>query len=180
MRITIDLGDRDMLYFRERLEAVRGGAQATDEKVVLDAARGLVSQVLAGESPEFVRDRIGKLALLVRMLEDADWRLEGDDRRRIVEVLAYFVDPDDVIPDKVPGLGYLDDAIMVELVVTELRHEIEAYEHFCAFRAERGADRKALEASRMRLQTRMRRRRRLDLDKRRARRRGGRSPISLW
>ncbi len=180
MKIVIELGDRDILYFRERLQTVRSGEQATDERVVLDAAKGLVSQILAGESPEFVRDRIGKLALLVRMLEDADWRLEGADRRRIVEVLAYFVDPDDVIPDKVPGLGYLDDAIMVELVVTELRHEIEAYEHFCAFRDERGADRDALEASRLRLQTRMRRRRRLDLDKRRARRRGGRSPISLW
>jgi uncharacterized membrane protein YkvA (DUF1232 family) len=180
MKITFELGDRDLLYFRERLQAVRGGEHAQNESVVLGAAKGLVSQVLAGESPEFVRDRIGKLSLLVRMLEDAEWRLEGEDRRRVLEVLAYFVDPDDVIPDKVPGLGYLDDAIMVELVVTELRHEIEAYESFCAFRAERGADREALEASRLRLQSRMRRRRRLDLDKRRARRRGGRSPISLW
>jgi uncharacterized membrane protein YkvA (DUF1232 family) len=180
MKISFELTDRDLTYFRERIQAVRSGEHAHDERLVITASKELVTQVLGGENPEFVRDRIGKLSLLVKMLEDAEWRLEGEDRRRVLDVLAYFVDPDDLVPDKIPGLGYLDDAIMVELVVQELRHEIEAYESFCAFRAERGADREALEASRLRLQTRMRRRRRNDLEKRRSRRRGGRSPISLW
>jgi uncharacterized membrane protein YkvA (DUF1232 family) len=180
MKISFELGDRDLRYFRERLQAIRSGEHSSDEGLVLTAAKQLVSQVLVEETPDFVRDRIGKLSLLVTMLEDAEWRLEGEDRRRVLEVLAYFVDPDDLIPDKIPGLGYLDDAIMVELVVQELRHEIEAYESFCAFRAERGPDSDALEAGRLRLQTRMRRRRRQDLEKRRSRRRAGRSPISLW
>jgi uncharacterized membrane protein YkvA (DUF1232 family) len=180
MKISLELGDADLRYFRERLRAVRSGPHATDEKVVIAGARELVARVLAAETPEFVRGRIEKLGLLVRMLEDAEWRLEGDDRTRVLEALAYFVDPDDLIPDRIPGLGYLDDAIMVELVVGELRHEIEAYEAFCAFRSERPADRDALEASRLRLQSRMRRRRRHDVERRRARRSGGRSPISLW
>jgi len=180
MKISFELGDRDLLYFRERLQVVRSGEHATDESVVLNSAKELVTQILAEETPDFVRDRIGKLSQLVQMLEDAEWRLEGADRRRVLEVLAYFVDPDDLIPDRIPGLGYLDDAIMVELVVQELRHEIEAYESFCAFRSERAPDTDALETSRLRLQTRMRRRRSQDLEKRRSRRRGGRSPISLW
>jgi len=180
MKISFELGDRDLRYFRERLQVVRSGEHATDEHVVLGSAKQLVTQILAEETPEFVRDRITKLSLLVRMLEDAEWRLEGADRRRVLEVLAYFVDPDDLIPDRIPGLGYLDDAIMVELVVQELRHEIEAYESFCTFRSERAPDTDALEASRHRLQTRMRRRRSQEMEKRRSRRRGGRSPISLW
>jgi uncharacterized membrane protein YkvA (DUF1232 family) len=180
MKISIELGDRDLRYFRERLQAVRSGEHASDESLVLSAAKELVTQVLVEEAPDFVRDRIGKLSLLVRMLEDDEWRLEGEDRRRVLEVLAYFVDPDDLIPDKIPGLGYLDDAIMVELVVQELRHEIEAYESFCAFRTERGPDHDALEASRLRLQGRMRRRRHQEMEKRRSRRRAGRSPIGLW
>jgi uncharacterized membrane protein YkvA (DUF1232 family) len=181
MKITFDLSDADLRYFRERLRAVRSGGQASDEKLVIDGAQRLVEQVLASESPEFVRGRIQKLGQLVQMLEDAEWRLEGADRARVLGVLAYFVDPDDLIPDRIPGLGYLDDAIMVELVVQELRHEIEAYDAFCAFRREQGPGAEALEASRLRLQARMRRRRRHDLDRRRSRRGGGgRSPISLW
>ena len=105
--------------------------------MVLKAAADLMAQVAAAEAPEFVQDRIGKLALLVQMLEDQRWRLTGADRARVLNVLAYFVDPDDLIPDRIPGLGYLDDAIMVELVLQELRHEIDAYQKFCEFQESR-------------------------------------------
>jgi hypothetical protein len=49
--------------------------------------------------------------------------------------LAYFSDPEDLIPDNIPVLGFLDDAIMVELVTRELHHDIEAYRDFVVFRA---------------------------------------------
>jgi len=84
-----------------------------------------------------------------------------------------------MIPDRLPGIGYLDDAIMVELIAQELRHEISAYQDFCAFRAtKKGQDK--LEARRDALQTRMRRRRRRDREDLRARREPGRSPLRLW
>jgi len=56
------------------------------------------------------------LEQLIQMLRDDEWRLEGRDRARILDALAYFVDPEDLIPDRLPGIGYLDDAIMVELI----------------------------------------------------------------
>jgi len=56
-----------------------------------------------------------------------------------LNALAYFTEPDDLIPDHIPGLGFLDDAIMVELVVRELEHEIEAYRDFCEFREQHSA-----------------------------------------
>ena len=81
-----------------------------------------------------------------------------------------------------PGLGYLDDAIMVELVVTDLKHEIEAYDAFVEFRKEKKKARAdtpdALEQRRTALQARMRRRRRSD--RARHERKAGRSPIGLW
>ena len=57
------------------------------------------------------------------------------ERNEILSALTYFSDPNDAIPDTIPVLGFLDDAIMIELVVEELKHEIDAYEDFCAFRA---------------------------------------------
>ena len=126
--------------------------------------------------------RLVKLEQLIEMLRDDEWRLEGRDRARILDALAYFVDPDDLIPDRVPGIGYLDDAIMVELVVQELKHDIKAYEDFCEFReshpkAEGGAK---LEARRLALQARMRRRRRRERQRHRDRPGSTRSPIRLW
>ena len=49
--------------------------------------------------------------------------------------LAYFCDPNDVIPDHVEVLGFLDDAVMIELSVRELKHELDAYDDFCDYRA---------------------------------------------
>ena len=44
-----------------------------------------------------------------------------------------------MIPDTIPVLGYIDDAIMIELVVKELRHEIEAFEDFSRYRRDLAA-----------------------------------------
>ncbi|MEZ4293271.1 MAG: hypothetical protein R3E53_23125 [Myxococcota bacterium] len=49
-----------------------------------------------------MRNRIAQLGKLTDMLEDADWRLEGEDRKRVLNALAYFADPDDLIPDRCP------------------------------------------------------------------------------
>ena len=145
-------------------------------------AAGLVEDVRSSEVPEFVLERVATLELLIEMLRDEQWRLAGKDRERILDALAYFVDPDDLIPDRVPGIGYLDDAIMIELVARELKHEIEAYEDFCAYRRKRRkpAGEAALEARREALQARMRRRRRRARAARRAGGRASRPPLRLW
>ena len=162
MRITFELSERDLRYFRDILKKVKTGDRASDERIVIQGALELVEKALQTEPPQFVRERIGALRQLVEMLRDAEWRLEGEDRQRVLSALAYFVNPDDLIPDRVPGIGYLDDAIMVELVLQELRHEIQAYRDFCEFRKSRPRDAlsEALESKRVALQMRMRRRRR--------------------
>jgi uncharacterized membrane protein YkvA (DUF1232 family) len=134
MRVSFELGERDLRYFRDRLQKVRKSKSARAEDRVILGAVKLVEEVADADPPEFVTERISKLSQLIDMLRDAEWRLEGEDRTRILDALAYFVDPDDIIPDRVPGLGYLDDAIMVELVVKELTHELAAYADFCAYR----------------------------------------------
>ena len=53
-------------------------------------------------------------------------------------------------------MGFLDDAIMVELVVQELRPEIDAYEEFCRFRDEHRADDAPPDVLHKRLETRRR------------------------
>ena len=184
MKVTFELSARDIRYFRDRLKTVRSSDGGSDEDAVVGPAAKLVAEARAAQPPEFVLERLVKLQQLVDMLHDREWRLEGRDRARILDALAYFVDPDDLIPDRIPGIGYLDDAIMVELVVQELKHEIKAYEDFCEFRQQSRKDEQQpdkLEVRRAALQTRMRRRRRSDRDKHRSRSSASsRSPLRLW
>src|SRR5205823_1176356 len=118
---------------------------------------------------EFVRSRLATVENLIAMAGDAGWALGEDDRNRIISALTYFADPEDMIPDNVPVLGFLDDAIMIEVVQRVLQPEIDAYADFCGFRNEESAQRgidaatigreEWLEERRAELQARMRNRR---------------------
>ena len=64
------------------------------------------------------------------MIRDEEWQLSDDERNSIRSALYYFVDTEDVIPDHIPGIGFLDDALYAEIVIQELRMEIRMYQEF--------------------------------------------------
>jgi uncharacterized membrane protein YkvA (DUF1232 family) len=171
MRVTFELHEDDLKHFRLiMLEARKSSARLSPEDIV-SGARKLLNSVESGKVPQFIRERLDSLERMIDMLVDHEWRLPEKDAARVLNALAYFCEPEDLIPDHIPGLGFLDDAIMIELVVRELRHEIEAYRDFCEFRATHKPNRgvksktsdltrdKWLESRRQALQSRMRRRR---------------------
>ena len=139
VQITIDLSDADLEYFRTAMRDAQKRAHGRDEKAILAGARHLARQTRSLTLPQFVTERLLALDTLTRMLEDTDWKLDGQHRTRVLQALAYFAEPSDLVPDQIPGLGFLDDAIMVELVVQELRPELDAYAIFGAQRDEERA-----------------------------------------
>ena len=165
LRISFELDDKDLRHFQLIMDEARRAASRMPPEDIVAAAEDLLATVPESDAPGFIVERLDKLRLMIRMLSDLEWRLPHNDATRVLNALAYFAEPEDLIPDHNPGLGFLDDAIMIELVVRELRHEIEAYNDFCDYRdrqSERGngASREGwLEARRKELQARMRRRR---------------------
>ena len=141
LSIRFDLSNEDLEHFRTLMRQARENTRSRSQAEVVKAAHALLDQVNESRAPQFVRDRLGRLTTLIEMLEDEEWALPEAERIRVHTGLAYFCEPCDLIPDHVTALGFLDDAIMVELVVEELRNELEAYEDFCRFRAEQTARR---------------------------------------
>jgi hypothetical protein len=180
IKVSFELTKRDIKYFRERLKRTRSNRTEDDEEDVILSAAALVKEAADADSPEFVRTRLDTLVVLIEMVRDGQWRLEGRDRARVLDALAYFADPEDLIPDRIPGIGFIDDAIMIELVARELKHEIKSYEDFCVFRGKtiKKADEMKIETRRQGLQRRMRRRRRSDLQ--RLRSTTTKSSLRLW
>lgn len=134
LQIKIELTDADLDYFRSRFREAEKMLGTMDLQKLVQSARTLVDSGLANDPPEFVRRRLNGLGGIVRMVEDETWQMPDDDRERVMQMLAYFVDPNDVISDEVPVLGLIDDAIAIELALRQLQHEIEAYEEFSAYR----------------------------------------------
>jgi uncharacterized membrane protein YkvA (DUF1232 family) len=136
LRVTFDLEEKDLKFFRANMKQAKQIAEQSTEEEILDKAEEMVTQVQAKEVPEFVRQRLERLGALVGMARDGEWALASQERKNVLAALAYFADPQDMIPDDIPVLGYIDDAIMIELVVSELKHEIQAFEDFCRYRDE--------------------------------------------
>ena len=133
---NLQLDEADLAWFKSRLDAARDNRGAMPEADILSAVRELQSKAATTSPPQFVRARLARLDELIAMLEDADWKLEGEDRALVLDALAYFADPDDLIPDDTPVLGLVDDAIMIDLVCVSLQPEREAYADFCEARDE--------------------------------------------
>ncbi|NQZ81459.1 MAG: DUF1232 domain-containing protein [Colwellia sp.] len=131
--VKFELKESDLDYFREVMRQAQSGAEKLSEKEILTNAKNL-SEDVKGNVPEFVSDRIKKLVTLVAMIEDDEWKIPEEERSDVLSALAYFSDAEDLVPDHIPVLGFLDDAIMIELVAEELKDDIEAFEEFCAYR----------------------------------------------
>jgi len=156
IKIAFELSDVDLEHFRVAMREAQSRAHRLDEKEIVAAARRLAGETGKRSLPDFVRERLAQLEGMIRMLDDAEWRIEGAHRARVIDALAYFAEPVDLIPDQVPGVGFLDDAIMVELVVQEIRPELEAYADFCRYRDEQRQAGLDLEAQRKQLEDRRR------------------------
>jgi len=131
--VTFELKESDLDHFRDVMRKAQAGAKQLSETEILENAKTL-SKDIKVEVPEFVSTRIQKLTTLIAMIEDDEWKIPEEERSDVLSALAYFSDPEDLVPDHIPVLGFLDDAIMIELVVEELKDDIDAFEEFCAYR----------------------------------------------
>ncbi len=86
----------------------------------------------------WIGSMIGRVRTLLELLRDPDYKLSAKSKTLIAAGLIYFVLPTDFTPDFIPGIGYLDDAIVLNIVWRTLADQIELY---LTFRESRRADR---------------------------------------
>ena len=130
-KVSFTLDESDANYFRALYRKARRGAKDLDADIIIRDARGIVKQVRsAKKTPSFVIDAIEVLTDLADLIQDEEYAAPKRVRDEVLAGLAYFSNPDDLIPDHIPGLGFLDDAIMVKFIEDEFKHELWGYRKF--------------------------------------------------
>jgi len=95
-------------------------------KNAMNAMKSLNKTQLVGS---FI-DHFSTLENMLAMLTDSRWKLSNHDKHYVLSALQYFSDENDVIPDNIPVVGYLDDCIVINLVARKIKLELIAYNDF--------------------------------------------------
>lgn len=113
---------RDMLEekaSRMTLDDVNGLKDRLTEKIkgMKDLEEGLF----------WVGTLIGRAKLLWSMIRDKGFDIANGTKLLVGAGLLYFVVPADMLPDVIPGIGYIDDAVVLSTLWSTVQSEIERY-----------------------------------------------------
>jgi uncharacterized membrane protein YkvA (DUF1232 family) len=123
----------DSSFFKERL---RRDAEKVTEKDMDELEREVPKKVSSFElkalaaGTEWIGTLLERVKALFALLRDKEYSISGKHKALIAAALLYFVLPTDVIPDFIPGIGYIDDAMVLGILWKMIGDEVEGYMSF--------------------------------------------------
>lgn len=128
--------DRDALqHFNDVLQYLDFAKAPFDCDQLASAARELVEETRQGGAPRCIQQRMRRGAAIDLMAEDPDWESRDEAALRTGIVVAdYLRGSNAVIPNALPVVGRLDDAIVVEAAWPAVAMEVRQYLAFCHIR----------------------------------------------
>ena len=134
---SVALQGNGIQRFNDLLHELYPDAPHLDADAVASVARWLLA-LPPHEAQAMLQARLGRMDELRELLADADWRAEPALALRINKLLDYVNGNDDLIPERTPIVGRLDDALLVELAWPCVADELDDYHDFCSFREDSG------------------------------------------
>ncbi|WP_146909080.1 YkvA family protein [Arenimonas daejeonensis] len=110
----IALGENAVQNFNALLSQLDPNAPRVTADQLVTLARWLQEQPRE-QAVALLSERLARAEQLRRMLNDSDWDVGADTRERARMLISYLQEVNDLIPDDLPLVGHLDDALLVEL-----------------------------------------------------------------
>jgi uncharacterized membrane protein YkvA (DUF1232 family) len=114
---------------RSLFERARRGITEADLPDLMGVIQHRASRILRDGEAE-VRKIAGQLSLMSEMLKsrwddhrDLPWRTVA----AFTVAIMYFIGPFDVVPDKLPVIGFLDDAAILAFCFRLIQHDLKHY-----------------------------------------------------
>lgn len=130
---AIPLSPVAVVQFDQLLHEIHADAPRVDDDRLQQLASWLLT-LPTQDAHDVIDSRLQRVNELRAMLVDPDWDLHDAIRARIDRLLAYIDREDDLIADRTPLLGQLDDVLLIELSWPEFSEDVEDYRDYCAYR----------------------------------------------
>ncbi len=115
-------------YFREAALTAKAYAKDPDRlRNLFEQARHKIGDMPRGPFADMWAYLLAMIRLIRAYHEGVYREIPERSLLIIVSAMIYFVSPLDVIPDWIPVLGYIDDALVVGLALKTVREDLDAF-----------------------------------------------------
>lgn len=130
----LHLHERELSPFRDALAASTQSATTRNPRKLLEEARQQLHAARESSAAAYLGKHFDVMAQVIAFLEDRDFSQDSCARSAALGALAYFVEPNDLIPDSEPKFGLLDDSIVLNLAIEQCRSEWQAWVEYTEFK----------------------------------------------
>jgi hypothetical protein len=130
---------RALRSFHEAAGSLGTDQSIPDVDAIASVARRLTRQFAGSRRAPCIRLRLRCLAALRAMATEPAWALDPAKQQRISLITRYAANQDRLVPDAVPVIGGLDEALLVELAWPQVQFDLDDYLDFRRLRAEEAA-----------------------------------------
>jgi uncharacterized membrane protein YkvA (DUF1232 family) len=124
--ITVDIDDQVKEHFNNFIE--KHGIEVDPDDVA--HAKKEITEIRKTNTDGYILGQVNNLEAMITMVEDKTWKINKENMEKINATIKYFVDDDDVIPDNIPGIGYLDDCIIIDSTMDDVYDELMEFQDF--------------------------------------------------
>ena len=121
-RMNILRGLKD--HEREAIEVTSGRRSVR----ALDSAIDITQRV------PVLKELVNDVPLMVSMVKDyvkgRYKRVPAKTITLLTAALLYLINPADIVPDYIPGAGYLDDAAVISFVLNSVKDDVDKYKYW--------------------------------------------------
>ncbi len=118
---------------KEKFQKQVSKIDANDESKVknnIEKEIAILEKKVKNKPSHNIQSLIDNTKLLYEILENKPFPISESTRKWIIFGLGYLVSDIDLIPDSIPNIGYLDDAMIVSWVLSMIDEDITRYEFF--------------------------------------------------
>jgi len=132
---SLELNDGKLRRFNDLIRRIAPGKSTYSAEQIAGAARRVLRASMKGQDSAFVKARMRRAGEIRAALQDAQWDIPEKLLGPMHDIIAYLNDDRHaLIPNSVPVVGLLDDAILIDAAMDTLHGELDDYADFCRYR----------------------------------------------